>query len=282
MPRRRRPLRGSRGRCGRRFCGEHREFELEAEAADPGTVWIDGSQAAARGGQGGSVVAGVAGFDDARDQLGPDRLDRLVQQRADIPAAFLEPVEQGDAGRPIASNEVIDERLHELGVSQAEEVADMALLDPLRRRRQELVEHRFGVAHPAGREPGDEVEGSRFGLAPIRRQDPGELALDLRDRETPDVEPLEARQDRRREARRLGRSEHEHHEVGRLLERLEQCVPGVLGDLVRLVEDVDLAPELAGRVRQSLAQVAHGIDAAVAGGVDLDQVERRAVADRDA
>ena len=116
----------------------------------------------------------------------------------------------------------------------------------------------------------------------IRREDPVELALDLGDRQAADVEPLEARQDRRREARRLGRGEHEDDEVGRLLERLQQRVPGVAGDLVRLVEDVDLAAQLAGRVRQAFAEVADGIDAAVAGGVDLDQVERRALTDRDA
>ena len=107
-----------------------------------------------------------------------------------------------------------------------------------------------------------------------------ELALDLGDRQAPDVEALEARQDRRREARGLGRGEHEDDEVGRLLERLEERVPGVLGDLVRLVEDVDLAAQLAGRVGEALAQVADGVDAAVAGGVDLDQVEGRALADR--
>ncbi len=69
---------------------------------------------------------------------------------------------------------------------------------------------------------------------------------------------------------------------GRLLDRLEERVPGVLGDLVRLVEDVDLASQLAGRVRQALAQLADGVDAAVARGVDLDQVQGRALADRDA
>ena len=119
-------------------------------------------------------------------------------------------------------------------------------------------------------------------VAAVGGEDPGELALDLGDGQAPDVEALEARQDRRREARRLGRGEHEDDEVGRLLERLQQRVPGVLGDLVRLVEDVDLAPELAGRIRQALAQVADVVDAAVAGGVDLDEVERRALADRDA
>ena len=70
--------------------------------------------------------------------------------------------------------------------------------------------------------------------------------------------------------------------VGWLLERLQERVPGVLRDLVRLVEDVHLAPELAGRIREALAQVPDGLDAAVAGGVDLDEVEGRALTDRDA
>ena len=166
--------------------------------------------------------------------------------------------------------------------ARPEEVADVGLVDPVGRRRQELVEHRFGVAHPAGGEPGDEADGRRLGLAAVGGEDPGELALDLGDGQAPDVVALEARQDRRREARRLGRGEHEDDEVGRLLERLQERVPGVPGDLVRLVEDVDLAPELAGRIRQSLAQVADVVDAAVAGGIDLDQVEGRPLADRDA
>ena len=124
------------------------------------------------------------------------------------------------------------------------------------------------------------MDGGRLGLAAIGGQDARQLALDLGDRQAPDVVALEARQDRRREERRLGRGEHEDDEVGRLLDRLEERVPGVLGDLVRLVEDVDLAPELAGRVRQAFAQVADVVDAAVARGVDLDQVEGRALPDR--
>ena len=54
------------------------------------------------------------------------------------------------------------------------------------------------------------------------------------------------------------------------------------GDLVGLIEDVDLALELAGRIGEPLAQAADVVDATVARGVDLDQVERRPLADRDA
>ena len=115
-----------------------------------------------------------------------------------------------------------------------------------RSRRQELVEHRLGVAHAAGREPGDRWTASgrpRPSASRIR-----ELALDLGDGQPADVVALESRQDGRREARRLGRGEHEDDEVGRLLDRLQERVPGVLRDLVGLVEDIDLASELAGRI----------------------------------
>ena len=168
------------------------------------------------------------------------------------------------------------------GIGESEELADVLLIDAVWRRREELVEHRFGVAHAAGGQLRDEVDGGRVGVAAVGGEDPGELALDLGNGQPPDVEPLEARQDRRRKARRLGRREHEDDEIRRLLERLEQRVPGVLRDLVRFVEDVDLAAQLAGRVRQTLAQVADGIDAAVARRVDLDEVERRPLADGDA
>ena len=70
-------------------------------------------------------------------------------------------VEEGDAGRAVAADEVIDERVHDLGVGQAEQVADGRLVDPLGRGRQELVEHRLRVAHAAGGQPGDEVDRGR-------------------------------------------------------------------------------------------------------------------------
>ena len=153
---------------------------------------------------------------------------------------------------------------------------------PSRGRRQELVEHRLRVAHAAGREAGDEVHGLGRRRPAVGLEDPAELALDLVGREAPDVEPLEARQDRRRELLGVGRGEHEDDEVGRLLERLQERVPGVLRDLVRLVEDVDLAGEVGRGVVDPLPQVADRVDAAVRRGVDLDEVHRPALADRDA
>ena len=191
------------------------------------------------------------------DQLATDRLDGLVEEGPDIATALLEAVEQRDTGGPVAVDEVVDERDDDLRVGQSEEIADGQFLDAIRRGGQQLVEHRLGVAHPAGGQSGDEVDRRRVGDAVVGGEDPAELAFDLGDRQAPDVEALETRQDGRRETRRLGRGEHEDHEVGRFLERLQQCVPGVARDLVRLVEDVDL-PLAAGLADTAGARAGRG------------------------
>ncbi len=63
---------------------------------------------------------------------------------------------------------------------------------------------------------------------------------------------------------------------GRLFERLEKGVCCRASDLVRLVDDVDLGRQLGWGVAHLVAQIADIIDATVAGGVDLDDVRRRA------
>jgi hypothetical protein len=79
----------------------------------------------------------------------------------------------------------------------------------------------------------------------------------------------------------MGRGEHEGDEVGWLLERLQEGVPGVLRDLVSLVEDVDLAAQVGRAVLDPLAQVPDGVDPAVARRVDLDEIEGSPLTDRD-
>ena len=117
-------------------------------------------------------------------------------------------------------------------------------------------------------------------VAPVGVEDARELALDLGHGQPSDVEALQARHDRRRELLRMCGREHEDDELGRLLERLQEGVPGVLRDLVRLIEDVDLARRSLGGIVDPLAQLADGVDPAVPGGIDLDEVNRPALADR--
>ena len=261
---------------------EQRELELQPQTADAVAIGVDRREPARGGRQRGHRSGGRDAVAEALEELRAKRVDDLVEERPAVPAALLEVVEDPHARRHVPADQRVDEPADRLGIGEPEQAADAGLVDRAVAGGQELVEHRLGVAHAARGEPRDEPDGLGLGRPTVGLEDHGELAFDLRDRESPDVVPLEARQDRRREARRLGRGEHEEDEGRRLLERLEQRVPRVLRDLVRLVEDVDLPPQVRGRVVDPLAQVADGVDAAVRCGVDLDEVEGAAFADADA
>ena len=107
-------------------------------------------------------------------------------------------------------------------------------------------------------------------------------ARDLLDRRAVEVEAVAAVDDRRRHLVRLGRREHEHRVRRRLLERLQERVPGRRREHVRLVEDVDLAPPAHRRVGDALAQLADVVDRVVRRGVHLDHVQRGRARDRHA
>ena len=100
--------------------------------------------------------------------------------------------------------------------------------------------------------------------------------------EPPEVEALAPADDRGRHLVRLGGGQHEPDAGRRLLEELQQGVERLAGEPLRLVDDVDLLAALHRRGGRRLAQLARVLDAAVAGGVDLDDVEVRALTDRDA
>ena len=75
-------------------------------------------------------------------------------------------------------------------------------------------------------------------------------------------------------------SHHEDDVVGRLLEGFEQGVEGRVGDLVGFVEDVDLVLVAGGTVAGGVAKLTDLVDATVGGGVDLDDVDGVAGAER--
>ena len=80
---------------------------------------------------------------------------------------------------------------------------------------------------------------------------------------------------------RIGGGQHEHHMRGWLFQRLQQRGLGLLGQHVHLVEDVHLVAT-GGAQRRLFDQVAHGIDAVVAGGVELVHVVAGTALDGDA
>ena len=78
----------------------------------------------------------------------------------------------------------------------------------------------------------------------------------------------------------IRRAEDEEQVGWRLLDQLQQRVPGLRGQLVRLVDDVDLVAALDGLEHDALADLADVVDSALRRGVHLDHVERGAVRDR--
>ena len=88
-----------------------------------------------------------------------------------------------------------------------------------------------------------------------------------------EAELLAAGRDGGRDLVNFGGAQHEDHPFGRLLQRLEQRVEGFVGDLMRFVDDENLIAVARRAVAHVFAQLAHFVDAAIGGRVDLDHVQ---------
>ena len=94
-----------------------------------------------------------------------------------------------------------------------------------------------------------------------------------------EVETLATADDGGGQLVRLGRGEEEFHVRRRLFEGFEQGIEGRSAQHVHLVDQVDTELASRGEEADILAQLAHLLDAVVAGPVDLENIE--AVAGRD-
>ena len=77
----------------------------------------------------------------------------------------------------------------------------------------------------------------------------------------------------------FGGAEDEFHVLGRLFQRLEERVEGLVREHVDFVDDVDLEAGPAGADVDVAAELADFVDAAVAGAVDLEHVDVAAAGD---
>ncbi len=93
------------------------------------------------------------------------------------------------------------------------------------------------------------------------------------------AEVLAARANRLWNILRLGGRHHEDNMVGRLLQCFQKRIERSIGDLVRLVQNVDFVAVARRAVPGSVAQFADFIDAAVGRGIDFDHVDGVALAD---
>ena len=207
-------------------------------------------------------------------------VDELRHEAAQVLAGAVELVEPGEDARDVAAQDGLREVLDERAGDEAEDAEDVLLLDLPPGEGDDLVERGLGVAHAAVGAARDGEERVLGDLDALRVAHLPELPADVALRDLPEVEALAAREDRAEDLVRLGRREDELHELGRLLERLQQRVERRRREHVDLVDVEDAELALDRRVldlgEDALVDV---LDLVVRGAVDLDHVERRAAGD---
>ncbi len=94
-----------------------------------------------------------------------------------------------------------------------------------------------------------------------------------------EIKPLTARLDGEHDLVDFCCCEDEHDMLWRLLEDFEQCVEGLGGEHMHLVDDIDLVTALVGRALHLVDDAADVVDLAVRGSVHLKYVDGGAVVD---
>ncbi len=108
---------------------EQSQFDLEPQAAHTAPFRVDLGKPPSNAGESGDTSR-VATGTQAAGQIGPDRLDHLVEDDTDIATAVLELVENTDPGNDVAVHERCHETFDGLGFCEAQEVADGGFVDP--------------------------------------------------------------------------------------------------------------------------------------------------------
>ena len=182
--------------------------------------------------------------------------------------------------RDVALHQMLEQVDDAGAIRQPQHVADGVGRDLAGRMGDRLVEDRLGVAHRTVRGARDHGKCIVFGLDALDGADAGEVGLDQRRVDAPQVETLAARQDRDGNLADLGGGKDELHMRRRFLERLQQAVEGLVGQHVDLVDDVDLVARGNRRIADAVDNVANIVDAGVRGRVHLDDVDMAAFHDR--
>ena len=208
---------------------------------------------------------------------------QLAAEDAKVVAGFDGPAGQRKGGRRVFVGDRRQDVEQQVAAHQAEHRGDIVGGDGGAGKRQHLIEGALRVAHAAfgiARQNRQRVVGNRDGLG---IGDVAQLAGNGGGGDGAELVDLRARLDRVGDLVQLGRRHDEDDVRRRLLHRLEQRVERVVRQLVDFVDDEDLVA-VARRRDGEVADddLAHVVDAGVAGRVDLEHVEVAALRDLDA
>ena len=204
---------------------------------------------------------------DVPHVLHQQQVAKMLEQVRDEPAEILALLgevldEEQRAGR-IAVDDHVAQPKQRLLVDRADELEHRLGVDRARGRGRELVERRHGIAERAACSARDERERGVLCLDPLAVGDTAEQRDEIRQPRSLEHERLAARPHRREHLLQLGRAEDEDEVRRRLLDELEERLPGSIRELVRLVEDVDLVAALDGLEDDALADLADIVDPAL-------------------
>ena len=206
-------------------------------------------------------------------------VERVSEQTLQVFADLVELLENCQRLVGFSVDQRVGQCGHLLVRHQAKHRQHILLGDLVPAERDQLIERTLGVAQSAfgtTRNRGQRLVVNRDLLLLCNLL---EMLDDEVRRDAAQIKSLAARQDGRQHFLWLGRREEKLYVRRRLFERFQQRVEGFLREHMHFVDDVDL--ELAARrsVPDRVPKFAHFVDAAVAGAVDFQYVERTALGD---
>ncbi len=208
--------------------------------------------------------------------------EQIDHEPSEVLALLGELLQEDERAGRVPFDHEVAEAEENLLLDRAEELKDVLDGDPATCRSRKLVERRDRVAERATCRPRHERERRVGNVHLFAVRNPAQQLQQVRQPRPLEDERLTARAHGQKHLLELRRAEDEEEVGRRLLDKLQERVPGGVGELVRLVEDVDLVLALDGLEHDAVADLANVVDPPLRGRVHLDHVERRPVRDRDA
>ena len=209
-------------------------------------------------------------------------LEQVGDEAAHVVSLVGELLHEGQEAGRVPVDDEVEQAEEGIVVDRAEQLEHRGDGHVACRRRGQLVERRDRVAEAAAGAAGDERQGGIGRLDALAVGDDAKHSRQLTESWTLEAEGLTARADGREHLREIRRAEDEDEVRRRLLDQLQERVEGGVGELMRLVEDVDLVAPLDRLEDHVVADLADVVDPALGRRVHLDDVERRARRDRPA
>ena len=221
----------------------------------------------------GGAVAGGA------EQALPQGVDGLAGEASHVDAVSGNVAGDLEGGAEVALGEGPGELLRALVADEAEGLEHVVGAGRGTVHGGDLLKQGDGVAEGAAGLAGDGQKALIGDAEALLLGDETQARDHRLDGDAAEVKALAAGGDGGGDLVQLRRGEDENGVRRGFFERLQEGVEGARGEHVHLVEEVDLPFEVAGGEGDLVAQLAHVVDAAVAGGVHLDEVEGGAAVD---